>query len=105
MIRDHAGSACLRELDKSNSPLTMALCGSKGELSPQGWLFVCPGRGLSLEHNFGGCIFIEAIRFFKCLSLNHGRLNFCLIWLGWDSLSLLKRVVGNVTEFLSLKVL
>ena len=31
MIRDHAGSACLRELDKSNSPLTMALCGSKGE--------------------------------------------------------------------------
>lgn len=33
MIRDHAGSACLRELDKSNSPLTMALCGSKGECS------------------------------------------------------------------------
>lgn len=31
VIRDHAGSACLRELDKSNSPLTMALCGSKGE--------------------------------------------------------------------------
>ncbi|KAL6087520.1 hypothetical protein STEG23_022173 [Scotinomys teguina] len=30
VIRDHAGSACLRELDKSNSPLTMALCGSKG---------------------------------------------------------------------------
>ncbi|MEE6520732.1 hypothetical protein FKM82_018658 [Ascaphus truei] len=31
VIRDHAGSACLRELDKSNSPLIMALCGSKGE--------------------------------------------------------------------------
>lgn len=30
VIRDHAGSACLRELDKSNSPLIMALCGSKG---------------------------------------------------------------------------
>ncbi|XP_026566777.1 DNA-directed RNA polymerase III subunit RPC1 [Pseudonaja textilis] len=30
VIRDHAGSACLRELDKSNSPLTMAVCGSKG---------------------------------------------------------------------------
>ncbi|XP_010189951.1 PREDICTED: DNA-directed RNA polymerase III subunit RPC1, partial [Mesitornis unicolor] len=29
VIRDHAGSACLRELDKSNSPLIMALCGSK----------------------------------------------------------------------------
>lgn len=32
MIRDRAGRACLRELDKSNSPLIMALCGSKGKL-------------------------------------------------------------------------
>lgn len=32
VIRDRAGSACLRELDKSNSPLIMALCGSKGKL-------------------------------------------------------------------------
>lgn len=31
VIRDRAGSACLRELDKSNSPLIMALCGSKGK--------------------------------------------------------------------------
>ena len=31
VIRDHAGKACLRELHKSNSPLTMAVCGSKGE--------------------------------------------------------------------------
>lgn len=31
VIRDYAGKACLRELDKSNSPLTMAVCGSKGE--------------------------------------------------------------------------
>ena len=30
VIRDHAGKACLRELDKSNSPLNMAICGSKG---------------------------------------------------------------------------
>ena len=30
VIRDRAGQACLRELDKSNSPLTMAVCGSKG---------------------------------------------------------------------------
>lgn len=33
VIRDRAGSACLRELDKSNSPLIMALCGSKGKLT------------------------------------------------------------------------
>lgn len=50
VIRDHAGSACLRELDKSNSPLTMALCGSKGEISPQGWLFVWPAKGLALDN-------------------------------------------------------
>lgn len=31
VIRDHAGKACLNELDKSNSPLTMAVCGSKGK--------------------------------------------------------------------------
>ena len=30
VIREHAGQACLRELHKSNSPLTMAVCGSKG---------------------------------------------------------------------------
>ena len=30
VIRDHTGKACLRELDKSNSPLNMAICGSKG---------------------------------------------------------------------------
>ncbi len=30
VIRDHAGNACLKELHKSNSPLTMAVCGSKG---------------------------------------------------------------------------
>lgn len=39
VIRDHAGSACLRELDKSNSPLTMALCGSKGEYVLSGSLY------------------------------------------------------------------
>jgi len=32
VIRDHAGKACLRELHSSNSPLTMAVCGSKGGL-------------------------------------------------------------------------
>ena len=33
MIRDHAGKACLHELHSSNSPLTMAICGSKGKTS------------------------------------------------------------------------
>jgi len=31
VIRDHAGQACLRELHSSNSPLVMAVCGSKGD--------------------------------------------------------------------------
>ena len=35
VIRDHAGKACLRELHKSNSPLIMAVCGSKGQ-----WVFI-----------------------------------------------------------------
>lgn len=30
VIRDHAGKACLKELPRSNSPLVMALSGSKG---------------------------------------------------------------------------
>lgn len=30
VIRDHAGKACLKELHPSNSPLVMAVCGSKG---------------------------------------------------------------------------
>ena len=30
VIREHAGQACLRELHRTNSPLTMAVCGSKG---------------------------------------------------------------------------
>lgn len=31
VIRDHAGKACLKELDRSNSLLVMALSGSKGQ--------------------------------------------------------------------------
>eukprot|EP00795_Rhopilema_esculentum_P008415 gene8415-14396_t len=30
VIREHCGKACLNELHRSNSPLTMAVCGSKG---------------------------------------------------------------------------
>ena len=29
-IREHAGQVCHRELHKTNSPLIMAQCGSKG---------------------------------------------------------------------------
>ena len=29
-IRDHAGKVCLQELPRTNAPLTMAVCGSKG---------------------------------------------------------------------------
>ncbi|XP_036293989.1 DNA-directed RNA polymerase III subunit RPC1 isoform X4 [Pipistrellus kuhlii] len=44
VIRDHAGSACLRELDKSNSPLTMALCGSKGSFINISQMIACVGQ-------------------------------------------------------------
>jgi len=30
VIRDNVGKACLKELHATNTPLTMALCGSKG---------------------------------------------------------------------------
>jgi len=30
VIREHCGKACLQELHRTNSPLTMAVCGSKG---------------------------------------------------------------------------
>ena len=33
VIRDHAGKACLKELPRSNSPLVMALSGSKGKVA------------------------------------------------------------------------
>ncbi|ETE69582.1 DNA-directed RNA polymerase III subunit RPC1, partial [Ophiophagus hannah] len=44
VIRDHAGSACLRELDKSNSPLTMAVCGSKGSFINISQMIACVGQ-------------------------------------------------------------
>ena len=68
VIRDHAGKACLRELHKTNSPLTMAVCGSKGKLFSLipglHYRFTClPFRGritvgqvsLSSDH---GCVWI-----------------------------------------------
>ncbi|XP_037611284.1 DNA-directed RNA polymerase III subunit RPC1 isoform X1 [Sebastes umbrosus] len=44
VIRDRAGSACLRELDKSNSPLIMALCGSKGSFINISQMIACVGQ-------------------------------------------------------------
>ncbi|CAL9699297.1 unnamed protein product [Knipowitschia caucasica] len=44
VIRDRAGSACLRELDKSNSPLTMAVCGSKGSFINISQMIACVGQ-------------------------------------------------------------
>nr|XP_032834584.1 DNA-directed RNA polymerase III subunit RPC1 isoform X1 [Petromyzon marinus] len=44
VIRDHAGSACLRELHKTNSPLTMALCGSKGSFINISQMIACVGQ-------------------------------------------------------------
>ncbi|KAK2176857.1 hypothetical protein NP493_625g00001 [Ridgeia piscesae] len=44
VIRDHAGKACLRELDKSNSPLNMAICGSKGSFINISQMIACVGQ-------------------------------------------------------------
>ena len=44
MIREHCGKACLNELHRTNSPLTMAICGSKG-------MFFCVVKACSLALN------------------------------------------------------
>ncbi|XP_048760931.1 DNA-directed RNA polymerase III subunit RPC1-like [Ostrea edulis] len=44
VIRDHAGKACLRELHKSNSPLNMAICGSKGSFINISQMISCVGQ-------------------------------------------------------------
>lgn len=44
VIRDHAGSACLKELHKTNSPLIMALCGSKGSFINISQMIACVGQ-------------------------------------------------------------
>jgi DNA-directed RNA polymerase III subunit RPC1 len=43
-IRDHAGKACLRELGPKNSPLLMAMCGSKGSLINVSQMVACVGQ-------------------------------------------------------------
>ncbi|XP_029638657.1 DNA-directed RNA polymerase III subunit RPC1 isoform X1 [Octopus sinensis] len=44
LIRDHAGKACLKELHKSNSPLNMAICGSKGSFINISQMIACVGQ-------------------------------------------------------------
>ncbi|XP_067133403.1 DNA-directed RNA polymerase III subunit RPC1 [Centruroides vittatus] len=44
VIRDHAGKSCLKELPKSNSPLIMALCGSKGSFINISQMIACVGQ-------------------------------------------------------------
>ena len=44
VIRDHAGKACLRELPKTNSPLIMALSGSKGSTINISQMIACVGQ-------------------------------------------------------------
>ncbi|BES88212.1 Hypothetical protein polymerase [Nesidiocoris tenuis] len=44
VIRDRAGKACLQELDPSNSPLIMALSGSKGSFINISQMIACVGQ-------------------------------------------------------------
>lgn len=44
VVRDHAGKACLRELHKTNSPLIMAVCGSKGSFINISQMIACVGQ-------------------------------------------------------------
>ncbi|CAG5120413.1 unnamed protein product, partial [Candidula unifasciata] len=44
VIRDHAGEACLEELHKTNSPLNMAICGSKGSFINISQMIACVGQ-------------------------------------------------------------
>ncbi|XP_005098920.1 DNA-directed RNA polymerase III subunit RPC1 [Aplysia californica] len=44
VIRDHAGKACLEELHKTNSPLNMAVCGSKGSFINISQMIACVGQ-------------------------------------------------------------
>ena len=44
VIRDYAGKACLRELHRGNTPLTMAVCGSKGSFINISQMIACVGQ-------------------------------------------------------------
>ncbi|KAK6965965.1 DNA-directed RNA polymerase III subunit RPC1 [Biomphalaria glabrata] len=44
VIRDHAGDVCFKELHKTNSPLNMAICGSKGSFINISQMIACVGQ-------------------------------------------------------------
>lgn len=44
MIRETAGNTCKKELHPTNSPLTMALCGSKGSFINISQMIACVGQ-------------------------------------------------------------
>lgn len=44
VIREHCGKACWQELHRSNSPLTMAVCGSKGSFINISQMIACVGQ-------------------------------------------------------------
>ena len=44
VIRDKAGDACLKTLDRHNSPLTMAICGSKVSYINISQMIACVGQ-------------------------------------------------------------
>nr|XP_023022188.1 DNA-directed RNA polymerase III subunit RPC1 [Leptinotarsa decemlineata] len=44
IIREHAGQACVADLDPTNSPLIMALCGSKGSFINISQMVACVGQ-------------------------------------------------------------
>ena len=70
VIRDHAGKACLRELHKSNSPLTMAVCGSKGSFINISQMIACVGQqaisGHRVPDGFENRALPHFERFCKC---------------------------------------
>ncbi|KAI6216279.1 DNA-directed RNA polymerase subunit [Aphelenchoides besseyi] len=43
-IRDHAGKACVHNLSRRNTPLTMAICGSKGSYINISQMIACVGQ-------------------------------------------------------------
>ena len=44
VIRESAGKSCKHELHRTNSPLTMALCGSKGSFINISQMIACVGQ-------------------------------------------------------------
>ncbi|XP_038060034.1 DNA-directed RNA polymerase III subunit RPC1-like isoform X2 [Patiria miniata] len=65
VIRDHAGKACLKELHKSNSPLTMAVCGSKGSFINISQMIACVGQQAISGHRIPNGFEDRALPHFK----------------------------------------